>query len=191
MARWQVTGIPDGEIGEYRIHNCTESTGESSWLNYVNYASVPSGDYTVLYRKFGTSYLNIMQDTDREYDEHDWITQRMSGDILIGGLGIGMVHIPLLTSNDVTSVTVVESEQAVIDLVWDHCAKDDRFTLVHDDIHTWTPPEGSSWDVGWFDTWLTTDCDEDGNIIGSEGYKTMIEDKYGSLVTEIGGWNWI
>ena len=190
MTRWQVSGIPDGEIGEYRIHNCTESTGEDSWLNYVNYASVPSGNYTVLYRRFGTSYLNIMQDTDREYTEHDWLTQRMSGDILIGGLGIGMVHIPLLASNDVTSVTVVESEQAVIDLVWDYCAKDDRFTLVHDDIHTWTPPEGSSWDVGWFDTWLTTDCDEDGNIIGSEGYKTMIEDKYGSLVTEIGGWNW-
>ena len=53
--RWQVSGIPDGEIGEYRIHNCTESTGEDSWLNYVNYASVPSGDYTVLYRRFGNA----------------------------------------------------------------------------------------------------------------------------------------
>jgi|TARA_R100000455_G_C6201388_1_gene72044 hypothetical protein len=188
--RWQVSGIPDGEIGEYRIHNCTESTGEDSWLNYVNYASVPSGDYTVLYRKFGNAYLNIMQDTDREYTEHDWLTQRMSGDILIGGLGIGMVHIPLLASDDVTSVTVVESEQAVIDLVWDHCAKDDRFTLVHDDIHTWTPPAGSSWDVGWFDTWLTHDDDGNGNLITSDDYKTMIQNKYGSLITEIGGWNW-
>jgi hypothetical protein len=59
-----------------------------------------------------------MQDTSREYDEHDWLVQRMSGDVLIGGLGIGMIHIPLLASSDVTSVTIVEKEQDVIDLVW-------------------------------------------------------------------------
>jgi hypothetical protein len=101
-----------------------------------------------------------------------------------------MIHIPLLASSDVTSVTIVEKEQDVIDLVWADCAKDDRFTLVHDDIHTWTPPEGSSWDVGWFDTWLTSDDDGNGNLISSADYKTMIENKYGSLITEIGGWNW-
>ena len=188
--RWQVTGIPDGESGDYKIHNCTESTGEDSWLNYVNYANVPSGDYTVLYRRFGTSWLNIMQDTSREYDEHDWLVQRMSGDVLIGGLGIGMIHIPLLASSDVTSVTIVEKEQDVIDLVWDDCVKDDRFTIVHADIHTWEPPAGSSWDVGWFDTWLTSDDDGNGDLISSADYKTMIENKYDSLITEIGGWNW-
>jgi hypothetical protein len=89
----------------------------------------------------------------------------------------------------VTSVTIVESEQDVIDLVWDNCAKDDRFTIIHADIHTWTPDR--TWDVGWFDTWLTTDCDEDGNIMGIEGYKNLIQEKYGSIVTEIGGWEWL
>jgi hypothetical protein len=190
MTRWEVTGIPNGESGEYKIQQCTTTTGEDSWLNYAAYRNIASGNYTVLYRKFGTSWLNIMQDTEQEYEEHDWMMSRLSGDILIGGLGIGMINIPLLASSNITSVTIVEKEQDVIDLVWDDCAKDDRFTLVCDDIHTWTPPEGSSWDVGWFDTWLTTDADENGNIMGMDGYVQAIQNKYGSYVTEIGGWEW-
>ena len=188
--RWEVTGIPNGESGDYKVEQCTTTTGEPSWLNYVNYRNIVAGDYTVLYRKYGTSWLNIMQDTEQEYGEHDWLMTRMSGDILIAGLGIGMIHIPLLDSDDVTSVTVVEREQDVIDLVWEDCAKDDRFTIVHADIHTWEPPAGSSWDVGWFDTWLTNDVDADGNIVSNQDYKTMIENKYGSMVTEISGWEW-
>ena len=195
MSRWEVTGIPNGESGEYKVQQCTETTGESSWLNYVNYRNISPGNYTVLYRKFGNSWLNIMQDTEQEYGEHDWLTSRMSGHILLAGLGIGMIHIPLLASSDVTSVTVVEKEQDVIDLVWNDCAKDDRFTLVCDDIYTWDPDASdglptTSWDVGWFDTWLTTDYDSDGNIIGPDGYRQAMQNKYGSYVSDIGGWQW-
>ena len=183
MSRWVVTGIPDGESGDYKVAQCTATTGESSWLTYVNYRDIADDDYTVLYRKYGDNWLNIMQDTEQEYGEHDWLVQRMSGDVLLGGLGIGMIHIPLLESDDVTSVTIVEKEQDVIDLVWEHCAKDERFNIVHADINTWTPPEGSSWDVAWFDTWLTHEEPMD-------DYITRMNDRYGNYVTEIGGWQW-
>jgi len=196
MSRWEVTGIPEGESGDFSIQHCTTTTGPPSWLNYVNYKSLTGGPYTVLCQKFnGSPWMNIMQDSEAEYTEHDWLLSRMSGDILLGGLGIGMIHIPLLESSDVTSVTVVEKYQDVIDLVWDDCPKDERFTLVHDDIHTWDPDSTdglptTSWDVGWFDTWLTMDSDSNNNVITSDMYKTMMQDKYGSMVTEIGGWDW-
>ena len=195
MSRWTVTGIPDGESGDYKIEQCTTTTGEPSWLNYVNYRSIAEGSYTVLYRKFGESWLSIMQDTEQEYGEHQWLMPRMSGHVLIAGLGIGMIHIPLLASSDVTSVTIVEKEQDVIDLVWPYCAQDSRFTLVKDDIYTWDPDSTdglptTNWDVGWFDTWLTTDCDDDGNIMGPDGYRQAIQDKYGPYVSDIGGWQW-
>ena len=191
MRRWQVIGIPDGESGNYKVEAATTTTGEPSWLNYVNYAGVQEGDYTVLYQKFGESWLNIMQDSHREYDEHEWLRSRLSGDILIGGLGLGVCQVGMMARGwDITSVTIVEKEQDVIDLVWEHCAKDDRFSIVHADINTWTPPEGSSWDVGWFDTWLTHDLDADGNLMTVDGYRNMIETRYGSYVTEISGWNW-
>jgi hypothetical protein len=182
--RWEVTGIPKGESGLFKIEHYDTIDGEASWLNYANYRNIPDGTYTILFRRFGAvSWLNIMQDTEQEYNEHDWLMSRMSGDILLAGLGIGMIHIPLLESDDVTSVTIVEKEQDVIDLVWEHCAKDDRFTLIHDDIDTWTPPEGNQYDVGWFDTWLTHEESID-------DYITRIQDKYGSVVTDIGGWEW-
>ena len=184
MSRWEVSGIPDGESGDYKVEVCTELVGESSWLNYVNYRSIGAGTYTVLFRKYGESWLNIMQDTSQEYDEHAWLIPKMSGDILIAGLGLGVVNVGLLANDAVTSVTIIEKEQDVIDLVWDDCAKDDRFTLIHADINTWEIPEGSSWDAGWFDTWLTTDEK-------LSDYQTRMTNKYGSYISEISGWNWV
>tara|TARA_Y100000992_G_C21049372_1_gene388789 strand:- start:325 stop:651 length:327 start_codon:yes stop_codon:yes gene_type:complete len=108
----------------------------------------------------------------------------MSGDILIGGLGIGMINIPLLASDDVTSVTIIEKEQDVIDLVWADCAKDDRFTVVCADINTWEIPEGSSWDAAWFDTWLTHE-----EPLAT--YQSRLTNKYSSFVTELNGWEWV
>jgi len=180
--RWEVTGIPNGESGNYKVQQCTETTGEPSWLNYVNYRNISPGNYTVLYRKFGNSWLNIMQDTEQEYGEHDWLTSRMSGHILIAGLGIGMIHIPLLASSDVTSVTVVEKEQDVIDLVWPYCEKDDRYTLVHDDIETWVPPEGSYWDYAWFDAWVFN------NEMSYEDHMALMQERYSDYIGSSGQW---
>lgn len=188
MSRWTVTGIPEGESGDFSIHHCTTTTGPGSWLNYVNYKGLTGGPYTVLCQRFGGAWLNIMQDTEAEYTEHDWLMSRLSGDILIGGLGIGMINIPLLASSDITSVTIVEKNQDVIDLVWANCAKDDRFTIVCDDINTWDPDatDGlptTTWDVAWFDTWLT-------HQEPISEYAANMNNKYGSYVTEIGGWEW-
>lgn len=180
--RWEVSGIPDGESGRFSIMSCTPETGPPSWQNYANFADLPDQTYTVLFEDFG-SKLNIMQDSHREFDEHIWMLDRMKGDVLIGGLGIGMINIPLLESDEVTSVTIIEKNQDVIDLVWDHCAKDGRFTLVHDDVNTWNIPEGNSWDVAWFDTWLTHEEP-------LQTYIDRIREKYGDYATEINGWNW-
>ncbi len=190
MSRWEVSGIPEGESGRFSIQILdyqrvdTELTSPLSWQTYCKYANIPDGTYTVLFEAYGpqNAKLNIMQDTTRECEEHIWVTQR-TGDVLIGGLGIGMVNIPLLASDDITSVTIIEKEQDVIDLVWEHCAKDDRFTLIHADVNTWEIPEDSHWDFAWFDTWLTHDepIDE---------YVTRINNKYGDYADEINGWNW-
>lgn len=190
MSRWEVSGIPEGESGRFSIQILdyqrvdTEPTSPLSWQTYCKYANIPDGTYTVLFEAYGpqNAKLNIMQDTTRECEEHIWVTQR-TGDVLIGGLGIGMVNIPLLASDDITSVTIIEKEQDVIDLVWEHCAKDDRFTLIHADVNTWEIPEDSHWDFAWFDTWLTHDepIDE---------YVTRINNKYGDYADEINGWNW-
>ena len=102
--------------------------------------------------------------------------------MLVGGLGLGMCHQPLIDNPDVTSVTIIELEQDVADLVWDDCAKDASFSLIIDDFETWTPPEGSSFDTVWCDTWLVD------NSLNYAQYRTLMTDRYSQYTENIGFW---
>ena len=93
-----------------------------------------------------------------------------------------MIHQPLIDNPNVTSVTIVELEQDVVDLVWEHCAKDDSFTLVIADFETWIPPEDSSFDTVWADTWLVD------NPLKMKEYRTLITDRYSQYTSNIGFW---
>ena len=102
--------------------------------------------------------------------------------MLIGGLGIGLVNEVLIDNDDITSVTIVENSQDVIDLVWEHCAKDDRFTLIQEDLETWDIPTDSSWNIAWLDTWLTD------NSLTMNEYDASMNDKYLPYCEEIKTW---
>jgi len=172
MVRVEVD-IPEGTSGDFSIE-----VG-----NYTPYQMAKPDDYssyTMLWR--GGNQRLLMLNSEAEYEEHQWLWDRMEGDILIAGLGIGMVNEMLVESDDVTSVTIVEKEQDVADLVWEHCAKDDRFTLVIADIETWDVPEGSHWDVGWFDSWI-----ED-NFMSKVDYRDFIINRYDSFCNELECW---
>ncbi len=126
--------------------------------------------------------MPIMQDSLAEYNEHQWLWDNATGDVLIGGLGIGLVHQKLMDNPAVTSVTIIENSQDVIDLVWEHCPKDDTFTLITADIETWNPPANSSWDIAWFDTWL------DDNPLKIQEYKELMNNRYNPFCSKIGFW---
>tara|TARA_Y100000004_G_scaffold196814_1_gene268211 strand:- start:48 stop:554 length:507 start_codon:yes stop_codon:yes gene_type:complete len=132
--------VPEAVNGNFEIKKVTADT--------IVTKPEPLDTYTILY-KDGTE---IMQDTTHEYKEHQPLWDNATGDVLIGGLGIGFVNQKLMDNPNVTSVTIVEKYQEVIDLVWPYCPKDETFTLVHSDIKTWNPTQ--NFDCGWFDTWL-------------------------------------
>lgn len=141
--------IPEGKIGKFSVGHLTIS----NWVG----ESEPLDKYTILfYDPLGDGGMYpIMQDTTKEYRECQRFVNAASGDILIAGLGLGSIHTPLMEKSNVRSVTIVEKYQEVIDLVWDHCPKDDRFRLIHDDIYTWKPDR--HFDIGWFDSWIGED----------------------------------
>lgn len=174
--------IPSGSSGKYSI---IKKTGAIPFVMeeilgqpFSDYPSELSDDYTFLYHddiKF------VMSDNHHEYDSHQSLWNNMTGNILIAGLGVGMVNHKLILEPNVTSVTIVEKHQDVINLVWDHCPKDSRFTLVHSDIHTWTPDK--NYDLGWFDTWGADLQNE-----SLEEYKQKINEKYSSVCNSIAFW---
>ena len=182
MTRIEVD-IPEGTSGDYEIAIYTDETTEKDWQLYINMpkcANESSDSWTVLLKE--NCLMPIMQNSDAEYVEHQWLWNNATGDVLIGGLGLGMCHQPLIDNEAVTSVTIIEVAQDVVDLVWEDCAKDDTFSVVVADFETWTPPEGSSFDTVWGDTWLVD------NSLTYVQYRTLITNRYSQYTENIGFW---
>ena len=174
--------IPVGVSGDFEIAHYTNQTTDNGWLGYLANKNESYDNYTVLLKE-GCA-MPIMQDSEAEYNEHQWLWDNAEGDILIGGLGIGLVNHVLLNNSNITSITIIEKYQDVIDLVWEHCAKDERFNLIHADIETWEIPTDSQWDIGFFDTWLS---DNDWSL---KEYKNNMIEKYSPHITQMNGWGW-
>ena len=172
--------IPVGTSGDFEISHYTNETTDNLWQVYLQMKSESHNSHTVLLKQ-GCN-MPIMQDSEAEYNEHQWLWDNAKGDVLIGGLGLGMCHQPLIDNPNVTSVTIVELEQDVVDLVWEHCTKDGSFTLVVGDFETWEPPEGSSFDTVWGDSWIFD------NTLSLPAYRALITDRYSSHTDNIGFW---
>jgi hypothetical protein len=182
MTRIEVD-IPEGTSGDYEIAIYTDETTEKDWQLYLSMpkcANESSDSWTVLLKE--NCLMPIMQNSDAEYVEHQWLWNNATGDVLIGGLGLGMCHQPLIDNEAVTSVTIIEVAQDVVDLVWEDCAKDDTFSVVVADFETWTPPENSSFDTVWGDSWLV-----DNSMTYSE-YRTFMTERYSQYTDNIGFW---
>lgn len=101
----------------------------------------------------------VMSDTEHERQSNwDLLRESHYGDILIAGLGLGMVVLPILAREGVKSVTIVELSQDTIDLVEPHLRKAagkdaGKLTVVCADIFEWKPPRGARYHTIYFDIW--------------------------------------
>ena len=98
-----------------------------------------------------------MSDTHDEMAANS-ITASAYGDVLILGLGIGMVLHRVLQNQSVKSVDVLERDRDVSRLVWPHVGISPRAHLIIGDALKWTPKR--RYDFIWLDIWLNTP-DED------------------------------
>ena len=181
MTRIEVN-IPEGISGDFEIAHYTNETTDNRWQEYLALKNESHDSYTVFIKDDDLTPMPIMQDSEAEYNAHQWLWDNATGDVLIGGLGIGLVNEVLIDNDDITSITIVENSQDVIDLVWEHCAKDDRFTLIQEDLETWDIPTDSSWNIAWLDTWLTD------NSLTMNEYDASMNDKYSPYCEEIKTW---
>ena len=83
---------------------------------------------------------------------------RAEGDVLIAGLGLGMVLTGILDKSEVNTVTVIEKSRDVIDLVEPHI-EHIKLNIICADIFDWVPPKGHKWDVIYFDIWQNASID--------------------------------
>ena len=110
--------VPPGEQGVAKIEHFEIGKKESEFTSMRAAMGrpseyVPEGKYVRLEVKRGL----MMTDTRMEQLTNMAAVRAARGDVLIAGLGIGMVLIPILKKPEVKSVIVIEKYQDVIDLV--------------------------------------------------------------------------
>lgn len=99
----------------------------------------------------------VMSDTRMERITNARFMKAAHGDVLIAGLGIGMVLPGLFRNPAVKSVTVIEKEQDVIDIVHPQ-HKHAKLTVIHADVFTFIPER--AFDVIWLDIWANRSVDD-------------------------------
>lgn len=158
MDEYKVT-VPEGEIGDWKLERFTVEPGTIEGMRLVLAGrSCRPGTYTRLLRRNEL----WMSDTPAEISDHLGAIRRMEasgGNVLIHGLGIGMVLAAALRAKDVKKVDVVEIDPDVISLVGDHymamAAENGTELVIHcDDALTKKWPAGSRWTIVWHDIWI-------------------------------------
>jgi len=118
------------------------------------YRGFEAGKYARLSHRYenGARGPTIMSDTWMERQTNREFVRQAKGDVLIAGLGIGMVLLDVQDKPEVTSVTVVEKEIEVIGLVIDHLPLNEKVVIIVTDIFDYKP-NGRMWDTIYFDIW--------------------------------------
>lgn len=95
----------------------------------------------------------VMSDTDMEKRTNADFCLNAHGDVLIGGLGIGMIILAIQDKPEVNSVTVVEKNQEVIDMIATQLNFNEKVNIVCADVFEWKPEKGIKYDVSYMDIW--------------------------------------
>ncbi len=172
--------IPDRKIDKWAISTFKVSEDDAKFFN------LKLGNRTIRpgkYKKLTYENMSIMSNTPAEIrDLYKVIYQaKKGGNILINGLGLGVVLKAILKNENVTCVTVIEKHEEVISLVGPSFSHDKRVNIIHADAFEWQPPKGIRYNIVWHDIWNSICVD---NLRGI----TRLHRKYGRKTDWQGSW---
>ena len=161
--------VPDGRKGKWQIKTF-QLTEEQATLH--NLEEVMNGtnrfipanvEYKSLLR-FEGRYLKtgypVMSNTPAEVKDHLPFIKKATGDVLIFGLGLGMVVQALIEKDDVKSITVIELDNDVIELSGNYYTSvSEKVKIIHGDAFEYR--DSNIYNAIWFDIWNAI---EEGNL---------------------------
>lgn len=151
--------VPPGKQGDAEVahFNISEADAKFSAMRAAfghPDELVTAGDYVSLKVHGGL----MMSDTQHEQRTSLPFVQAAKGEVLIAGLGLGLVLVPVLKKPEVTRVVVVEKYVDVVTLVAPYL-EHQKLLVAVGDIHEWTPPRGMKFDTIFFDIWANVCLD--------------------------------
>jgi len=145
------------ELALIKINKKQAKWENLKFLMNGSYSSrVEPGEYVTLYMNGQV----MMSDTQFEKRTCWEIVEKGHGDILIAGLGIGVIVHNLLKKKEVKSITVIENNLDLIGIV-EPKFKHKKLTIIYDDIFKYKDKmqKDEKYDCIWFDIWPTMDTD--------------------------------
>jgi len=151
--------LPPAEYGIAKIDHYEVSAFESRM------SSMRRGDGYCPEGKYARLLVGgrlMMSDTRMEHMTNYNFVRNARGNVLVAGLGLGMILHPILDKESVTSVTVIEKYADVIVLVGP-TVQHPKLNIINADIYEWKPAKGTKYDCVYFDIWSeqSTDTLED------------------------------
>lgn len=185
--QYKVT-VPEAENGEWQIKHTLVSDEDEKGerMRACNPSSrgrfVPTGLYTMLYHN-GSLWMSDTPDEIRDHLSPIIEAKCRGGNILINGLGIGMVAGAIATLEHVSKVTIIEKSPEVIALVGPSLTEKfgSKIEIIEADSYEFKPPKGVRYTVVWHDIWLDLCTD---NL----QFMAKLHRKYGRRTDWQGSW---
>lgn len=145
--------LEDAQYGDFKIEHFTIPQGN---VRAILYGMTP-GEYVRLVKN-GTLF---MSDTDMERRTNAHFVTWANGDVLIGGLGLGMIVLAIQDKPDVKSITIIEKEPDVISMIeaQPRMQFNEKVKIICGDVFTWKPAKGQKFDCIYMDIWPCIDED--------------------------------
>jgi hypothetical protein len=154
MAEHIHVAVPDGSCGGWRVESFTVSE-EDAKKTQLRTAIKGFDEYVSpgTYKRLMRGEVVVMSNTPMEVRTNREFIRRAKGNVLINGLGLGMVLTAILRKPEVESVTVIEASSEVIELVAPTFRGDPRVSIVHANAFDYQPAKGKCFDAVWHDIW--------------------------------------
>ena len=168
--------VPDGVSGDWKVDTFTIDKPPLYFA--MRGRSIPVGTYKRLMHKNEV----VMSNTPAEIDDFRGFLYYARGNVLVNGLGLGVVLKALLHKDPpVKTITVIEKSEDVIKLVAPTFNNEPRVTIINADALTWKPPRAMYYDSVWHDIW---------DYICAENLKDMVKlhKKYGKRCSYQASW---
>ena len=139
---------------------------------------VMPGKYTRLIRMDGSEKVLVMSDTPAEIRDAAEFVMMAAGNVLINGLGLGIIAEAVLQKKEVDAVTVIEISPEVAEMVGGYLEEkygDHRLRIIVADAFDFAKGNGDladPYDVVWHDIW---DNISPGNLAGMDLLETRYE----------------
>lgn len=176
--------VPVGKKGRWEVQEFKVTKKDADWHNLRSLLNFSGSDRRIEPGKYKRLVRNnidtIMSNTPAEIRDCYPFIQVAEGNILINGLGLGVLLAALLKKKEIKRITVIEIDKDVIALIAPSF-KSKKLTIINDNAYEWNPPKGVKYDFVWHDIWDTINAD---NLEGME----KLHRKYGKRTKVQASW---